>query len=115
VTRNIGNDTRFQAGSKSFGPSIAFTMRHVALERAGDKSINALSRLLHTGVAPTPCQINTLAFKYSNLELNSSQPSLPREGTTRPLESTTALQTRIAQGLQVATCGKLEKLLRVWH
>jgi len=37
VTQNTGNDTRFQAGSKSFGPSIAFTMRHGALERSSTR------------------------------------------------------------------------------
>ena len=33
VTRNLGNDTIFQACSKSFGPSIALTMRYEALDR----------------------------------------------------------------------------------
>ena len=60
VTRNIGNDTRFQAGSKSFGPSIAFTMRHEALEWV----INALSQLLYTGAPST----DTMAPQYSSIQ-----------------------------------------------
>jgi len=40
VTRNLGNATSFQAGSKSFGLSVALTMRYEALDSDGKESRN---------------------------------------------------------------------------